>query len=61
MVALLVLTMALGIASCMTALTIFQALSGEPLPGISEHLYVATMDAREVADKNTGSYDTPQS
>ena len=61
MVALLVLTMALGIASCMTALTIFQALSGEPLPGISEHLYVATMDAREVADKDTGSYDAPHS
>jgi putative ABC transport system permease protein len=47
MVALLVLTMAIGIASCMTALTIFGALSGNPLPGISPHLYVATMDARE--------------
>lgn len=61
MVALLVLTMALGIASCMTALTIFHALSGEPLPGISDHLYVATMDARELGDKNTDSYDTPDS
>jgi putative ABC transport system permease protein len=52
MVALLVLTMAIGIASCMTAMTIFGALSGEPLPGISPHLYVATMDAREAVDKD---------
>ncbi len=47
MVALVVLTMAVGIASSMTALTIFHALSGEPLPGISSHLYVVSMDARD--------------
>lgn len=47
MVALLVLTMAVGIASCMTALTVFGALSGDPLPGISPYLHVVTMDARE--------------
>ena len=61
MVALLVLTMAIGIASCMTAMTIFGALSGEPLPGISDHLYVATMDARETAGNNNGGYDSPDS
>lgn len=61
MVLLLVLTMAIGIASCMTALTIFRALSGEPLPGISDHLYVATMDARQSVDKDNTSYDTPDS
>lgn len=51
MVALLVLTMAIGIASCMTAMTVFGALAGDPLPGISEHLYVVSMDAREVGDR----------
>lgn len=51
-VALVVLTMAIGIAACMTALSIFGALEGQPLPGISNHLYVATMDARETAGKN---------
>lgn len=61
MVALLVLTMAIGIAACMTAMTIFNALSGEPLPGISNHLYVATMDGRQVVDKDDSGYDTPDS
>lgn len=55
-VALLVLTMAIGIASTMTALTIFGALSGEPLPGVSSHLYVATMDSRQTAQKDGSAY-----
>lgn len=61
MVALLTLTMAIGIASCMTTLTIFRALSGEPLPGISSHLQVVTMDAREAIDKDNNDYDKPDS
>lgn len=61
MVALIVLTMAIGIAACMTALTIFTSLEGEPLPGISNHLYVVTMDARELVNKNNPSYDKPDS
>lgn len=61
MVLLLVLTMAIGIASTMTAVTIFNALSGEPLPGISPHLYVATMDAREAVDKDDPDYKQPGS
>lgn len=61
MVLLLVLTMAIGIASCMTAMTIFGALSGDPLPGISPHLYVATMDAREALDKDNPDYAKPDS
>ena len=61
MVALLTLTMALGIASCMTALTIFRAFSGEPLPGISPYLYVITADGREQPVKGDESYTTPQS
>jgi putative ABC transport system permease protein len=61
MVALLILTMAIGIASCMTALTIFAALSGDPLPGISGHLYVATMDARTEKSGDNSQYTKPNS
>lgn len=61
MVLLLVLTMAIGIASCMTAMTIFRALSGAPLPGVSPYLYVATMDAREAVDKDNPDYKQPDS
>lgn len=61
MVALLVLTMAIGIASTMTAMTVFDAFSGAPLPGISPYLYVATMDAREVPDKDGDGYTRPDS
>ncbi|BFI95392.1 MAG: ABC transporter permease [Rhodanobacter sp.] len=61
MVLLLVLTMAIGIASTMTALTIFRALAGAPLPGVSPSLYVATMDARESVDKDNPDYKQPDS
>jgi len=61
MVSLLVLTMAIGIASCMTAMTVFRALSGAPLPGVSPYLYVATMDAREAVDKDDPGYKRPDS
>lgn len=61
MVGLLVLTMAIGIAATMTAMTVFSALVGEPLPGISPQLYVATMDAREAVDKDNADYRQPAS
>ena len=61
MVILLTGTMAIGIASCMTALTIFAALSGEPLPGVSEHLYVATMDTRTANSSDNAAYSRPNS
>lgn len=61
MVLLLTFTMAIGIASCMTALTIFSALSGEPLPGISPHLQVVTMDAREALNSKDNDYSQPDS
>src|SRR5699024_435789 len=61
MVALLVLTMAIGIASTMTAMTVFDALSGDPLPGISSRLYVATMDSRGADAADTDTYDAPGS
>lgn len=60
-IALVVLTMAVGIAACMTALTIFHALEGEPLPGISNHLYVVTMDSRTRPSKDNPQYTKPKS
>jgi putative ABC transport system permease protein len=56
MVALLVLTMAIGIAACMTAMTVFGALAGEPLPRVSNHLYTVTMDARQSVHKDGYDY-----
>lgn len=49
-VVLAIVTLAVGIAAYMTTLTVFRALEGEPLPGISDALYVVTMDARETGD-----------
>ncbi|WP_250877146.1 ABC transporter permease [Luteibacter anthropi] len=61
MVILLTGTMAVGIASCMTALTIFAALSGTPIPGVSEQLYVATMDTRTACSSDNANYTRPNS
>lgn len=41
---LVVLTVALGIASCMTTLALLHALSADPLPGLSRNLYLAWVD-----------------
>ncbi len=61
MLSLLVLTMAIGVAACMAALTIATTLSGEPLPGISAHLYVASMDAHEPGDRDNERQAVPDS
>lgn len=41
---LVVLTVALGLAACMTTLTLLHVLSADPLPGRSQHLYLAWVD-----------------
>lgn len=41
---LVVLTMALGLAACMTTLTLLHVLAADPLPGRSEHIYQAWVD-----------------
>ena len=41
---LVVLTVALGLAASMTALTLLHVLSADPLPGRSQHLYLAWVD-----------------
>ncbi|MGC1547869.1 MAG: ABC transporter permease [Rhodanobacter sp.] len=45
--ALVVLTMALGLASAMTTLTLLHMLSADPLPGVSQHLYMGWVDSRQ--------------
>jgi putative ABC transport system permease protein len=42
--ALMVVAIALGIGTSMTTLTVFYILSGDPLPGRSEHLFFPQMD-----------------
>ncbi len=41
---LVVLTVALGLSACMTTLALLHVLSADPLPGRSEHLYLAWVD-----------------
>jgi len=43
--ALMVLALALGIGACMTTLTVFRILSGDPLPGRSQSLHYVQLDA----------------
>lgn len=39
------LTVAVGLAACMTTLTLLHVLSADPLPGRSQHLYLAWIDS----------------
>ncbi|HBK47603.1 MAG TPA: ABC transporter, partial [Xanthomonadaceae bacterium] len=45
--ALAVLTMALGLAAAMTMLTLLAMLSSDPLPGLSQRLYLGWVDSRQ--------------
>lgn len=42
--ALMVLAIAMGIAACMTTLTVFRVLSGDPIPEKSERLFYVQLD-----------------
>lgn len=53
---LAVLTLALGLASVMTMLTLLSVLSADPLPGISHRLYIAWADSRPAP--RSGENDT---
>lgn len=52
--ALMVVAIALGIGAAMTTLTVFYVLSGDPLPGRSEHLFHPRMDPRPMAGYTPG-------
>ncbi|MHB8571269.1 MAG: ABC transporter permease, partial [Metallibacterium sp.] len=43
---LIIVTMAIGIASCMTAYTILNALMADPIPHGSQHIYLVSMDSQ---------------
>ncbi|RRN56325.1 FtsX-like permease family protein [Pseudoxanthomonas sp. SGNA-20] len=43
--ALMVLAVALGIGACMTTLTVFRVLSGDPIPSKSDRLFYVQLDA----------------
>ncbi len=47
--ALMILVIGLGIGASMTMITVFHAMSGDPLPGRSATLYVPAIDARPLA------------
>ena len=42
--ALMVLAIALGIGACMTTLTVFRVLSGDPIPDKSDRLFYVQLD-----------------
>ncbi|HRF83086.1 MAG: ABC transporter permease [Proteobacteria bacterium] len=56
--ALMVLAIALGIGACMTTLTVFRVLSGDPIPEKSERLFYAQLDPEPVRYFNPG--DEPE-
>jgi putative ABC transport system permease protein len=58
--ALMVLVIGLGIGASMTMITVFHVMSGDPLPGRSEHLYVPVIDPRPLA-KDRSEPTTPDS
>lgn len=53
--ALMVLAIAVGIGASMTTLTVLHLLSGDPLPGRSQHLYYAQIDS----NPEKGDYKQP--
>ncbi|CAD7735447.1 hypothetical protein LMG31886_37260 [Xanthomonas hydrangeae] len=51
--ALMVLAIALGIGASMTTLTVFYVLSGDPLPGRSQTIFIPQLDARSRDHRGT--------
>ncbi len=51
---LMVLAIALGIGACMTTLTAFHTLSGDPIPSKSANLYYVQLDPAEMNDYTPG-------
>ncbi|MGA0610342.1 ABC transporter permease [Caldimonas sp. KR1-144] len=53
--ALMVLAIALGIGACMTTLTVYHVLSGDPIPAKSGKLFYVQMDAQTKGDYTPGA------
>lgn len=58
--ALMVLAIALGIGACMTTLTVFHVLSGDPIPGKSGRLFYVQLDPAEMNDYTPGQEPAEQ-
>jgi len=52
--ALMVLAIAMGIGACMTTLTVFHVLSGDPIPHKSDKLFYVQMDPRNMEQFTPG-------
>ncbi len=52
--ALMLLSIAMGVAACMTTLTVFHVLSGDPIPGKSDRLFNVQLDAEPMRDYQPG-------
>ncbi|WP_395702392.1 ABC transporter permease [Aquabacterium sp.] len=58
--ALMVLAMGLGIGACMTTLTVYHALAGDPIPGKSARLFDVQIDAANMIGYKAGDEPTFQ-
>ncbi|HTP40047.1 MAG TPA: ABC transporter permease [Steroidobacteraceae bacterium] len=58
--ALMVLAIALGIGASMTTLTVYYILSGDPLPGQSQHLYEVQLDPQSLQGYEPGQEPAEQ-
>lgn len=58
-VLLAVFTLALGLASVMTMLTLLTLLSADPLPGLSQQLYTAWVESRQAPKSNDDMEPNP--
>ncbi|WP_077036067.1 ABC transporter permease [Pelomonas sp. KK5] len=52
---LMLLSIAMGVAACMTTLTVFHVLSGDPIPHKSDKLFNVQLDAQKMRDYTPGS------
>src|SRR5690606_39436766 len=59
--ALIGLAIALGIGACMTTLTTFHVLSGDPIPGKSHRLYYVQLDPAYMRGYDRGEEPADQS
>lgn len=56
--ALMVLALALGIGACMTTLTVYHVLSGDPIPAKSDRLFNVQLDASDMVSWKAGDEPT---
>lgn len=57
---LMVLALGLGIGACMTTLTVYHVLAGDPIPGKSTRLFDVQLDAADLAGYKPGDEPTFQ-